>query len=209
MLRAGVDDMDSERKILHVDTGEFIRNLGWLQTLAVGLFVLGLTALYAPFYASLEIKYQLGILFFAGGAMFIIHAFSSRKWGRFKAESLIGMIYLTAGVLLLVYPIQEVSALTLFVGIALSLKGILKIRYSRHLLQKSNRQWTLASGTISLLMGIIVLAGLPTAAAWAVGVLVGMDWIFSALSIFMVCHAVRETLSEGNMFCLRDYCLVG
>jgi uncharacterized membrane protein HdeD (DUF308 family) len=201
--------MDGERKIRHVDTDEFIRNLAWLQTLAVGLFVLGLTALYAPFYASLTIRYQLGILFFASGTVFIVHALPSRRWGRFLAEFMIGMIYFTAGVLLLVYPIQDASALTLFVGIALSLKGTLKIGYSRHLLQTSNRQWTLSNGTISLLIGVIVLVGLLAAAAWAVEVLVGIDMIFSALSIFIVCHAIRETLSVGNMFCLRDYCLAG
>ena len=191
--------MESERKINHSDTDELARNLAWLQTLSAGLFVVGMIALYAPFYASLAIRYQLGILFVVSGGMFLVHAFPSRKWDGFVAEFLIGAIYSTAGILLFAYPIGDAPALTLFVGVALFLKGILPIVYSRHLHKDQNRQWMLANGTISLLVGAIVLAGLSNTAGWAVEIFVGMDLMFSALSIFMVCHAVREILSEGSV----------
>jgi uncharacterized membrane protein HdeD (DUF308 family) len=51
----------------------------------------------------------------------------------------------------------------------------------------------LASGIVDLVLAAIILAGLPGTAAWAIGLLVGINLLFGGVSmIAMALHAKSE-----------------
>jgi|SRR5262249_55460795 len=53
--------------------------------------------------------------------------------------------------------------------------------------------WMLASGIIDLFLAIIILAGMPGSAAWALGMLVGINMLFGGSAMMgMALHAHRE-----------------
>lgn len=201
--------MDRNEYVLQVDEDPFLRNLDWLRVIAIVLILLGLTALYAPFYSSFGPGRIFGFLILTGGAMFVAHAVRSRRWGGFSAEFLLGALYIATGLLVFFHPLELVPSLTLFLGVFYLAKGILKVGYSLRLQERSSWQWMLANGTVSVLTGIVVLAGLPSVAMWGVAVLVGLDLIFSGLTIFLFAHAMHAVVQGGNIFCIGNNCFQG
>ena len=58
--------------------------------------------------------------------------------------------------------------------------------------------WMLVSGTIDLILAAIILTGLPGTAAWALGLLVGVNLIFGGWALVaMALHA--RTRSPGTV----------
>jgi uncharacterized membrane protein HdeD (DUF308 family) len=50
--------------------------------------------------------------------------------------------------------------------------------------------WMLASGIVDIILAIIILAGLPGTALWALGLLLGINMIFGGTSLIaMALHA--------------------
>jgi uncharacterized membrane protein HdeD (DUF308 family) len=50
--------------------------------------------------------------------------------------------------------------------------------------------WMLASGVVDLVLSVMILAGLPSTAAWAIGLLVGINMVFGGVALAaMALHA--------------------
>ena len=54
--------------------------------------------------------------------------------------------------------------------------------------------WMLASGIVDLVLAAIIFAGLPGTAAWAIGLLVGINLLFGGIS--MIAMALHARASE-------------
>jgi len=52
--------------------------------------------------------------------------------------------------------------------------------------------WMLASGIIDLILAAIILAGLPGTAAWAIGLLVGINMVFGGSALIAMALHARE-----------------
>jgi uncharacterized membrane protein HdeD (DUF308 family) len=50
----------------------------------------------------------------------------------------------------------------------------------------------LLSGIVTLILGAIILAGLPGTAAWALGLLVGIDMVFGGSALVAIALAARS-----------------
>ena len=56
--------------------------------------------------------------------------------------------------------------------------------------------WTLLSGLVDLVLAYFIWRGWPASAAWAIGLLVGINMFFLGLSLAMTAIAAR-TMSDG------------
>ena len=105
------------------------------------------------------------------------------------------VVAIAAGVLLLVWPLSGVLTLTLLLIVFFTIEGVLTIMYAlEHKKELSGRWgWMLASGIVDLVLAAIILAGLPGTAAWAIGLLVGINLLFGGVSmIAMALHAKAD-----------------
>jgi uncharacterized membrane protein HdeD (DUF308 family) len=50
----------------------------------------------------------------------------------------------------------------------------------------------LASGIITLVLAFLIFAGLPSTAAWAIGLLVGIDMVFGGAALIGMALAARR-----------------
>jgi uncharacterized membrane protein HdeD (DUF308 family) len=75
-----------------------------------------------------------------------------------------------------------------------AVEGIATIMYAvEHRAQLSSRWfWMLASGIVDLILAGIVFAGLPGTAAWALGLLVGINMLFGGVAMIGMALAARE-----------------
>jgi uncharacterized membrane protein HdeD (DUF308 family) len=166
----------------------------WKLFLAEGivLLILGLLAVAVPQLASIAVTIMIGWLFLISGVAGLITTFGARHAPGFWWSLLSALLGIAAGMVLLGWPLSGVVTLTLLLIVFFTLEGVLSIFYAlEHKRELTGRWgWMLVSGIIDLVLAAMIWAGLPSTAAWALGLLVGINLLFGGSSmIAMALHA--------------------
>jgi uncharacterized membrane protein HdeD (DUF308 family) len=166
----------------------------WVLFLIEGivLVVLGILAILVPPLATITFTLFLGWLFLISGIMGLITTFWARHSPGFWWSLLSAVLAIAAGIVLLIEPLRGAITLTLLLIVFFIIEGVLSIMYAfEHKKELSGRWgWMLASGIIDLILAAIILVGLPGTAAWALGLLVGINMLFGGSALIaMALHA--------------------
>ena len=103
---------------------------------------------------------------------------------------------IATGAALLWWPFGGVLSLTLGLAIFFLIEGAVSIMYALdHRREFSGRWgWMLASGVVDIVLAILILAGFPGTATWAIGLLVGINMLMGGIALVaMALHARRAT----------------
>jgi uncharacterized membrane protein HdeD (DUF308 family) len=159
------------------------------------LVILGIAAIILPEVATLAFTLIIGWLFLISGGVGLVTTFWMRNAPGFWWALLSAVVAIAAGVVLLLWPINGVISLTLLLIAFFVIEGIATIMYAiEHKNQLSGRWgWMLASGIVDLILAGIIFAGLPGTAAWALGLLVGINMLFGGTAMIGMALAARET----------------
>lgn len=158
----------------------------WFMILGVVLIVLGIAAIAFPFATTIAAKMVFGWVFLIGGIAQIMHAFSTQRWSAFLWNVLIGALYLIAGIWLAFFPLTGIITLTVFLAPMFVIKGLFEVALALGLREQEGWIWLLISGLISLAVGVLIYAQLPSSAIWAIGLLVGINMISSGWAYFFL-----------------------
>lgn len=166
----------------------------WVLFLVEGvvLLVLGATAIVIPPLATLAATLVLGWLFLVSGVVGLFTTFLMRHAPGFWWSLISAALAVLVGSLLLARPVSGAYSVTLVLIAFFIIEGVASIMFAlEHKRELSGRWgWMLASGVIDLLLALMILAGLPGTAAWALGLLVGINMVFGgAALIAMALHA--------------------
>lgn len=166
----------------------------WGLFLAEGiiLVILGLLAIIIPPIATIAVTIFLGWLFLISGIVGLVTTFWARHAPGFWWSLLSAVLAIAAGIVLLGWPIPGAVSLTLLLIAFFIIEGVLSILYAfEHKKELSGRWgWMLISGIIDLILAAIIWGGLPGTAAWALGLLVGINMLFGGSAmIAMALHA--------------------
>ena len=158
------------------------------------LVLLGLAAIVVPVVATLAFTLVIGWLFLIAGGVGLVTTFWMRNAPGFWWALLSAVIALAAGVILILWPINGVLSLTLVLIAFFAVEGIATLMYAfEHKAQLSGRWgWMLASGVVDLILAGIIFAGLPGTAAWALGLLVGINMLFGGTAMIGMALAARN-----------------
>jgi len=158
------------------------------------LLVLGVIAIVVPPIATLAFEIIIGWLFLVSGVVGLVTTFWMRHMPGFWWSLLSAVIALGAGLVLLAWPVSGTLSLTLVLIAFFVIEGIATIMYAiEHRNQLSSRWgWMLASGIIDLILAGIIFAGLPGTAAWALGLLVGINMVFGGTAMIGMAMAARH-----------------
>jgi uncharacterized membrane protein HdeD (DUF308 family) len=170
----------------------------WVVFLIEGilLVILGLLAIVIPPIATLAVELVIGWLFLISGIVGLITTFMARHAPGFWWSLISALLAIAAGVVLLGWPVSGIVSLTLLLIAYFVIEGVVSIMYALdHKRELSGRWiWMLVSGIIDLILAAIIFAGLPSTAAWAIGLLVGINMLFGgAAMIAMALHARGES----------------
>lgn len=96
--------------------------------------------------------------------------------------------------MLLLRPLSGVLSLTLVLIVFFVIEGVASMMFAlEHKRELSGRWgWMLASGIIDLILAAIIFAGLPGTAAWAIGLVVGINMVFGGLALIAMALHARE-----------------
>ena len=166
----------------------------WVLYLVEGvvLLVLGATAIVIPPLATIAATIVLGWLFLVSGVVGLFTSFWMRAAPGFWWSLLSAALAVIVGGVLLSRPISGAFSLTIVLIAFFIIEGIASIMFALdHKRELSGRWgWMLASGIVDLALAAIIFSGLPGTAAWALGLLVGVNMVFGgAALIAMALHA--------------------
>jgi uncharacterized membrane protein HdeD (DUF308 family) len=168
----------------------------WKLYLAEGiaLIVLGIVAILLPPIATLAITIVLGWLFLISGVFGLYTSFMMRQAPGFWWSLISAALGIVVGLLLLVSPLQGALSLTLVLIAFFVVEGVASIMFALEHKRELTGQWgwMLFSGLVDLLLAVLILTGLPSSAAWAIGLLVGINMIFGGWALVLLSLAARK-----------------
>jgi uncharacterized membrane protein HdeD (DUF308 family) len=160
-----------------------------------GLIVLlGLISIVLPVISTLALAIVLGAILVVAGVAEGIRAV--RAWGQAGAGTalILAVIAAIAGIVMLVNPFAGALSLARVISAYMNLSGVAKARFARAVRPHAGWGWMAFSAALSLILGIIVLIGLPMTAFWVPGTLLGIELLFFGAALFMLASALRKAI---------------
>jgi uncharacterized membrane protein HdeD (DUF308 family) len=176
----------------------------WMLFLVEGiiLVILGLAAIIVPPLATLAVAIFIGWLFLISGIVGLVTTFWMRHAPGFWWSLLSAVLGIVAGIVLISSPVSGAISLTLVLIVFFVIEGVASIMFAlEHKRELSGRWgWMLASGIVDLVLAAIIFAGLPLSAAWAIGLLVGINLVFGGSALVAMALHARTPDSRGAKF---------
>lgn len=159
------------------------------------LVILGLAAIAIPQLASIAVAIFLGWMFLISGALGLYLTFSAREMPGFWWALVSALLAIAAGLILVTQPVAGTLTLTIVLGAYFLAEGVATIMYAlEHKSKLSGRWgWLLAAGILDIMVAAAIITGLPSTAAWAIGLLVGINLVFGGTSLIGMALAARDS----------------
>lgn len=186
---------DETRVVTEIAIGAVRRHWALFLTEGIVLVILGLLAIMAPAIASVAATVFFGWILLVSGVAGLITTFRGRQVPGFGWSLLSALVGIVAGLLLLTWPLQGTLSLTAVLVAFLWIEGVVTIMYAlEHRAALSGRWgWMLASGILDVGLGVLIVAGLPGTALWALGLIVGINLLFGGWALTLMALHARAT----------------
>ena len=171
-------------------------NWGWFLALGILLVVAGMAAIAFPLLSTIATKIALGWIFLVAGVVIVLHGFSLQGWRGFVLSLLVGALYIVAGAWLAFFPLTGILTLTLLLAALFLAEGVLEVGMAMRVRPHEGWGWLLFSGLIAIAVGVMIAIQLPSSAAWAIGLLTGINLLSSGTS-FIVLALVGRRAGPG------------
>ena len=173
-------------------------HMHWRLFLTEGivLLVLGVIAIVVPPIATIAVEILIGWLLLVSGVVGLIATLRARSAPGFGWSLVSAILGIAAGIVLLGWPLSGALSLTMILTVFLVLEGVVSILYALEHKREISGRWgaMLFSGIVDVVLAGIIFAGLPGTAAWAIGLLVGINLVFGGSALIaMALHARSAT----------------
>ena len=157
------------------------------------LLILGAIAVGVPPVATVAVELFIGWLILLSGVLGLVMTFQTRGSPGFGWSLLSALLGIVVGVVLLIWPLSGVLSLTVMLTAFLTLEGVASIMYALAHRRESSSRWELmlVSGIVDLILAGLILAGLPGTAAWAIGLIVGINLLFGGVALIAMALQAR------------------
>jgi uncharacterized membrane protein HdeD (DUF308 family) len=166
-------------------------------TEGVVLMILGVLAIVVPNIATLAVEVLIGWLLLISGVVGLIATLRMRSAPGFGWSLLSAVIGIVAGLVLLRWPLSGALSLTLILTAFLTIEGVASIFFALEHKRELSGRWgmMLFSGVVDLILAGMIFAGLPATAAWAIGLLIGINMVFGGSALIAMALHARNAAS--------------
>jgi uncharacterized membrane protein HdeD (DUF308 family) len=177
--------------------GEVLRRARTLLLVTGVLSVLaGIAAIVVPAVASVATAIFIGWIVLFAGVVMAVNAFAGHlSAGERALRILTAALTIFVGIYLLVAPLSGTLTLTFMLAAWLLASGVLELVAAWRFRGAPGAGLMALSGVASLVLGLLIAVSLPSSAAWAIGLLVGIHlivWGVRALVLAGVLKAVMD-----------------
>jgi uncharacterized membrane protein HdeD (DUF308 family) len=173
----------------------------WRLFLAEGivLLILGLLAIVVPQIATIAIAVFIGWILLVSGAVGLLATFRMRTAPGFWWSLISAILGIVAGILLFRSPVSGALSLTVILTVFLVVEGIVSILFALEHKRELSGRWgaMLFSGLVDLFLAAIIIDGLPGTAAWAIGLLIGVNLVFGGVALIAMALHARDSAKTG------------
>lgn len=170
---------------------------GWSIALGILMMVAGIIAMVEPGVSGLFIALIVGWSAVFNGFAQIIYGVRTHGGAHVILEVILGIIYIIAGIYLIMHPVGSLLALTLLLACFLLVYGIFALVLAFRMRPHNGWGWVLFDGIITILLGALIWKHWPINSEWVVGTLFGISIFISGMTRLMVSLAIRNVASSA------------
>ena len=158
------------------------------------LVALGAAAVVVPQVATVAVTILFGWVFLISGIIGLFTTLWMRGVPGFWWSLLSAVLAIVVGVMLGVWPLGGALSLTYVLIAFFFVEGVASILFALEHKRDLPEAWgwMLVSGLVDLILGVMIVAGLPGAAEWAVGLLVGINMVFGGVALIAMALRARR-----------------
>ena len=190
-MNESVAGNDSAENIAELEIKAVRERWGWFMALGILMVLLGMIAIGAPLASGVAVNLIVGWLLVISGVAHGIHAFKASGWRGGLVQFLCALLYLGVGWMMITNPVAGLLALTVTVLVYFIASGIFKIILAIRVENLPQRGWVTVTGILSLVLAIYIGSQFPTSAMWVIGMLFGIEMMFSGWAFIMIAMAAR------------------
>ena len=175
---------------------ELARNWKWVCFGGVLSLVAGIAALLVPVVATAFVGTIIIACLAVVGATNLAGVFVAPRG--LKLDSfLIGSIQVLTAAVIFFYPLDSVVSLTAIVAGVLMLQGVGRIALGWSARKLEGSGWMIASGVATVGLCCVIVAGLPMAALWVIGMMFGVEMISNGSARIVIALEGRRIVKEA------------
>ena len=163
----------------------------WVLTGGILLMLLGAVCIISDVAATFATVLLFGWLLLFSGIVALVQAFRVKSWNGFFLYLLSALFRGFTGYLIIRYPLSGAVGITLGLASFFIVGGLFRTVGSV-MLKLPRWGWSVFSGVVSIVLGIMLLAQLPVSSVWFIGFAIGLDLILEGASLIGLATAIRS-----------------
>lgn len=169
-----------------------VASSSWLVALlAVAELILGFVLLSFPYILGASAVWVIGIVLLAVGLMRLIQVFTRSRYRLWNL--LAAIIYFCLGTAFILRPGVSMAAITLAIGLALLVGGVLRLGMAFSFRHEQGSAWRFFNAVVSIILGAIVIWNWPQSSFWLIGTIIAVEMIFSGWTLLFLALAPKRT----------------
>jgi len=164
----------------------------WSALLAVLFIVVGVIAIGEPVVAGLAVALLVGWALILAAIAHGIGAFAAGSVARGIWQALIGVAYFVGGLYFVTHPLLGLTTLTIVLALVLFVEALFELIVYTQTRSLPGSGWRLTNALVTALLAIMVWARWPSSSVWAIGTLVGVNFLMTGISRLMLGAAPRR-----------------
>ncbi|QDH13321.1 HdeD family acid-resistance protein [Formicincola oecophyllae] len=173
----------------------------WFIASGALMVVLGILAWVTSFWLTMGSVMILGAFMLVGGAVQLVQGFGHGGRGMPRwLNVLTGALIAIAGGLMCWHPVLGADVVTAFIAALLIFGGLMRFWYAFSVRGIPGWWWGLVSGLITLALGVVLWAWMPTASLIFIGTLISVELLFSGISAIFLGLNLRTTMEQFQAY---------
>ena len=160
----------------------------WLIVSGILALITGVVAIAVPAIASVTTTIFVGWILIAAAISMGIQAISHRA----PVRGLEALLAFVAGCYVLVFPLSGTVTLTFVLAVWFFASGVLSLSLAFQWGGGAASWMNAISGVLSVILGFLISASLPSSAGWAIGLLIGINLVFWGVRALVGAHLLKQ-----------------
>ena len=169
-----------------------------LTLMGVVLIIFGVLAIATPAVAGTAVVMVIGAMLLIAGIAQIVSGLRTEGLSSKLPPLILGVLSAFCGIGLLGEPWIGMKFIALLLAIFFAVEGVWKIVASFNYRPATGWLALLASGILTLILGILIWRQWPISGLWAVGVLVGINLLMTGISMVTLAATARRLKSVAE-----------
>ncbi|GAA4423903.1 HdeD family acid-resistance protein [Bremerella cremea] len=171
-------------------------NVTWLYIMGILTVLMGMISVSSPLIAGTAVVYIVGAVMLIAGIAQIASGMQAEGLSHKLMPLVLGIVTVLGGISALLHPILGLTILTFFLAAYFLAEGVWKIIAAFSYRPATGWLAMLLSGVITWVLGAMILTQWPYSGLWAIGVLVGVNLIFTGFALISVAATVGQILDK-------------